>query len=142
MNKFILVALLLPITAVASFNGSISGSGTATMHPKEKVRQCSQIFMQIKQDASKLHVIAGGYICEDMQASFPDFTLDIVDQKLVSEGTEVGTITDNEITLHKEDTEEDFTYKLLLKKENGSVLFEEQWTDGGQPALTVEGHLL
>ena len=109
------------------------------MHPKEKVRTCTNIYFQIEQTEKQLHVIAAGYQCQDLEAEFPEFTMDIDGDKLVSGGTQTGTITDSEITLFTENADEDFTYKLQLLKVNDTIQFLENWTDGGSPALTVEG---
>lgn len=140
MIKFILICLaLMPRQVFANFTGTFAGHGQATMHPKEKVRSCTNIYFQIEQTDTQLHVIAAGYQCQDLEAEFPEFTMDIKGDQLVSDGGAVGTITESEITLYTENVDEDFTYKMQLLKVNDTIQFLENWTDGGTPALTVQG---
>jgi len=142
--KIIFFSFLMPLhlwAAGVDFSGDFVGKGKATMHPKEKVRNCSEIYFQIRQAEKTLHVVSGGYKCEDLEAEFPAFSVDVVGDKLMSDGVQVGSVTATQFTLHTENADEDFTYTLQLTKTESGIHFQEDWPDGGQPALTVEGAL-
>ena len=142
MHRFLaFLFICFPFQAFASFSGNYSGKGQAVSHPQEKVRACSQIFLSMKTVNKTLSVLQGGYSCGDMQASYPSFSLQIVGTKLVSEGTVVGTYSDSEIDLYKEDKSEGYTFHLQLKKSANTIAYREDWTDGGKPALTILGPL-
>ncbi len=142
MKQFLAVFLIsLPFQAFASFSGNYSGKGQAISHPQEKVRFCSQIFIGMKTANETLTVLQGGYSCGDMEASYPNFTLQIVGAKLVSDGVVVGTYSDSEIDLYKQDKAEGYTFHLRLTKKAKTIVYQEDWTDGGKPALTVKGNL-
>lgn len=141
MKAFFIFILTASQVFASTFTGKFIGLGQATMHPKEKVRSCKEIYFQIQQTEKVFHVTSAGYKCQDLQAEFPEFSLAIDGQKLMSDSTQVGTITDSEITLFKEDKDEDFTYTMQLTKTQDGLHFEENWTEAGKPAMTVEGQM-
>jgi len=137
--KCIALLFFVPSLAMASFSGQFNGSGQAVMHPSEKKRICSEIFMQIKQDEKSLQVLVGGYVCADLQADFPRFSLDIKNGDLLSDNVKVGTITADEINLYQINQDENFTYHLHLVRKSQQMMFDEEWTDSTSPALSVTG---
>ncbi len=140
--KNLALILFLPIQTFASFNGAYSGPGQSIKHPQEKVRKCSEVFLRIKQDAQSFRVIEGGYKCEDLQAAYPDFTLEIKNGKLISDHIEVGNISENEMNLYKSDKQEGYSFHLRLQKKSQQLIYQEDWTDNTHPALTIKGILL
>lgn len=136
-----LIVVFLPLQAMASFTGTFTGQGKATMHPSGKVRNCTHIYFQIEQTEKQLHVLAAGYECQDLQAEFPEFKMKIEGGKLFSGTVQTGTITESELTLFTFDAEEEFTYDMQLIKRDNKIQFLERWTEGLKPALTVEGSL-
>lgn len=132
----------LPATeAPRTFAGRYQGSGTSLMHRSGTVRPCTEIFLHFRRDSTGVALLEGGYSCEDLQASFPAFTLAVRDGQLYDGTTRVGTFTETRLELRHEDREEDFTYHWLLEIKDGKLSYLEEWTDAGAPALTIRGTL-
>lgn len=143
MRQLITFALLLTSTQAfaATFDGRYQGTGTSLMHKSGNVRPCSEIFLHFKRGPSGVNLLAGGYACEDLQASFPTFFLEIRDGLLYDGKARVGTFTENRLEIFHEDLDENFTYHWLLETKDGGIAYLEEWTDAGAPALTVRGNL-
>ena len=124
---------------VAGFTGQFSGPGAA-ITPRRS-RECREIFMDIQQTEKQLILRDAGYICEDMQASFDPFVMEIKAGRLIWQGADVGFITPDVLDLNYEDQDEGFTYHLTLKKLGPEIHYFEEWISEGQKALTVEGIL-
>lgn len=141
--KTLALALLFfaPNLFAAGFDGRFQGTGTSLMHKTGNVRPCSEIFLQFKRSTSGVNLLAGGYACEDLQASFPTFFLEIRDGKLYDGKALVGTFTEERLEIAYEDADENFTYHWLLELKDGKLNYLEEWTDAGAPALTVRGLL-
>lgn len=131
---------LLLFSAFA-FEGKLNGPGSAYMHTSQKQRQCSEIFLNLSKSPTHFSILDGGYICEDMQASFPASRFEIRGSELFYHNQLAGSISDEKITLFVDNKEENFTYSLNLEKNGSSVSFIETWTENQKPALTIHGLL-
>jgi hypothetical protein len=137
--KALFLALLLPLTASAAiFEGKFTGTGVAVMREK---RKCSEIFLQFERAPTQLKTLEGGYNCEDLDASFDPFTLDVKDGQIFSNGKAVGTLTDSLLDLFYDDKAEGFTYHWRLELKGGALDYREEWVSGGKTELTVTGTL-
>ncbi|MGE3260713.1 MAG: hypothetical protein AB7K68_02930 [Bacteriovoracia bacterium] len=139
--KAIVLALFLPITALATFDGRYSGPGTSLMHQSGNRRDCREIFLKLQGGEKALRILEGGYICGDIQASFDPFTLEIREGKIFLEGQSVGTISENDLDLLYKSEEENFTYHWHLQQAGDEINYLEEWASGGAPSLTVQGKL-
>lgn len=120
----ILISFLFSISCLASFTGKWSGEGY--YQTPRYVGKCSEVFMQFELTKDKFSIIDGGYICGELQASYPPSSFKIVDGELLYFGESVGTISEDEINLNYDNG----IYHLRLVKENGQVRFQESWDDG------------
>lgn len=140
--RFIVWTFFIPSFCFANLTGLFVGTGRAVMHSSGKTRTCGEISLQMTQAPSSFRMLHGGYRCEDLSASYPDFTLEIRNGTLYSENVAVGAIHENSMTLSKVDKEDGSTFRLHLEKVPPNRLrYVEEWTENGRPALTVEGLL-
>jgi hypothetical protein len=144
MKLFLLLFLLLllvPFTAQAGFQGRFSGTGTSLMHKSGNRRPCEEIFLNFQRGEKELKILEGGYRCGNVQATFDPFILVIRNGRIFADGVDVGTFSENRLDLFFANREEDFTYHWLLEFKGEELSYLEEWTDGGKPALTVQGNL-
>ncbi|WP_372653480.1 hypothetical protein [Halobacteriovorax sp.] len=120
----ILISFLFTISCLANFTGKWSASGYYKT-PK-RVGECLEVFMQFEVTKEKFSIIDGGYICGDLQASYPPSSFEIEEGSLYYYGENVGSITDSEINIRYEDG----LFHLNLRKAEGQVIFQENWDDG------------
>ncbi len=81
-------------------------------------------------------ILDGGYICADIQASYPPSSFDIVDSELFYRNQRVGTITKDKIEISYLDG----VYNLSLNIIDGEILFTESWKDA-EDFLTIESKM-
>ncbi|CBW27936.1 putative exported protein [Halobacteriovorax marinus SJ] len=129
-----LIAFLLMSSSFAGLTGKWSAGGFFDYNNRSG--ECKEIFMQIKQTDKKLYILDGGYICSDIQASYPPSSFNIVDGALYYFGEKVGEVTENEINLNYENG----VYGLSLKKIGTELIYKESWDDG-EDYLLIEGKL-
>jgi hypothetical protein len=123
-----------------SLSGQFTGNGVA-ITPRRS-RTCSEIFVDIDVTNSKFTMYHGGYICQDMQATYDRYQMDIVNGELFSNGSKVGLISENELNINYENVDEGYIYDLKLTKLNESTLrYTESWFSEGKNALEVKGDL-
>ncbi|MGZ3692719.1 MAG: hypothetical protein ACXWQO_00495 [Bdellovibrionota bacterium] len=137
----LLLVALLPITAAANFEGRYQGPGQSISHKSGLKRACAEIFLNFQRKTGEVKILEGGYRCENLQASFDPFTMEVRDGKVYIEGEELGTFSENKLEIFFANKAEDFTYHWLLENSESGMSYLEEWTDGGKPALTVRGNL-
>lgn len=120
----IILSFLFTFSCLASFTGKWSGEGYY-QSPK-RIGECSEVFMQFEQTKEKLSIIDGGYICGDLQASYPPSSFKIENGSLFYFGENVGTIRNGEINIRYEDG----LFHLNLRKVKDQIIFQENWDDG------------
>ncbi len=130
----ILLALVMSFSALANFSGKWSAKGYYESDRREG--ECKEVFMQFKQTESSFEIIEGGYICGDIQASYPPSFFKIVENELYYKNEKVGNITNKAITISYLEG----VYSLDLKKDNGEIVFTESWKEG-EDFLTIYSKL-
>ena len=120
----IIIAFLFTLSCFANFTGKWSGEGF--YRTPKRMGECLEVFMQFEVTKEFFSIIEGGYICGDIQASYPVSKFKIEDGSLFYFGENVGTISDDEINLRYEDG----LFHLNLRKESGQIVFQENWDDG------------
>lgn len=141
MKKIFLLALLVPTLSFAHFNGRYSGEGSSYSHKSGNKRRCSEIFLHVEKTPSTLEFHHGGYKCENLQATLDPFTLEIRDGKIFFEGSELGTFANDRMEMLYANVEQDYTYRWVLEMQGEEMVYLEEWTSQGSPALTVSGRL-
>lgn len=123
-----------------SLSGQFTGNGVATT--PRRTRTCREIFVDIDATTSKFTMYHGGYICQDMQATYDRYQMDIINGMLFSNGVKVGVISENELNINYASVDEGYTYDLKLTKLNATTLrYAENWFSNGSSALEVKGDL-
>ena len=111
------------------------------MHKSGNKRTCSEIFLALEQKEKEFRLFQGGYNCEDLKAQYAPFTLAIREGKVWDGAEEVGTITEDTFILQYYDKEEDYSFRLRLKRNASGLEYLEEWMSEGTPALTISGAL-
>jgi hypothetical protein len=119
----IALLFLFSISSLANFSGKWSARGYFESDRKEG--ECKEIFMQFKKTSKKFMILDGGYICGDIQASYPPSSFEIVNNSLIYFGEKVGVISKDLIEINYLDG----VYKLSLKAKDGQVFFNETWQE-------------
>ncbi len=120
----LIIAFLLTFSCLANFNGKWSGEGF--YQTPKTVGKCLEVFMQFKVTKDRFSILDGGYICGEIQASYPPSSFKVLNGELFYLGENVGTISENEININYDNG----IYHLRLVKENGEIRFQENWDDG------------
>lgn len=119
------IALLffISLTSLANFTGKWSAQG---FYESDRTSgECIEVFMQFKQTNISFMILDGGYICGEIQASYPPSKFTIVSDELFYGGEKVGMITKDKIEISYLEG----VYNLNLQRNNGSVHFRELWKE-------------
>lgn len=116
------------------------GTGTAVF-PGRNTYPCTNVMMNFEITKEKFKLRDGGYDCSPLVATYDYFTLDIKDGKLLDHGTEVGTISEKEITLRKLDPVDDSEFYLSLRFTEEGLTYKETWKESGNEALVITATL-
>lgn len=137
MRLILSTLFLFSSTALADFNGSWSGAGTAYSDPgtEEEVEYtCPGVKTDIEQTAATLTINKLTYDClsngSDMSAEWSPSTYTISGNDLMLGDAKVGTITDTKIEFYYYN--EEATYKLSNSfelQQNGSLKYSEKDED-------------
>ncbi|MFP5457466.1 MAG: hypothetical protein ACLGG7_01935 [Bacteriovoracia bacterium] len=127
-------------TLLLTFSGQFAGPGVAITPRRE--RTCREIFVDVNLMASTFRLHQGGYICQDLQATYDSYQMSIVDGDLFSGSQKVGRVTTEALEISYENDAEGFTYGLRLRPTAaGGLSYEETWREGEKEALRVFGKL-
>lgn len=143
---FVFTALYFPLSfgdIPPGFEGRFQGEGDAIFR-SGRDRSCSEIFLHYRydRDEQKIKALNGGYVCQDLQASYPLFALDVKEGELFSNGRKVGNINSHQMQFGLYDPSDDSHFSLTLSQEGEGLHYLEVWKSAGEKALVVEGHLL
>lgn len=120
----LIVLFLLSVSTYANFSGRWTASGYFESNREEG--ECKEVFLQIKQTKNKFMILDGGYICGDIQASYPPSQFEVVNNSLIYKDEVVGSISEDIVSIIYLDG----VYKLNLKKEENQIRFRETWLEG------------
>lgn len=142
MTKAFLFAIVFsPLMAQAALTGRYMGTGTAVFPKSGTTRVCSQIFLDIKQDAKTFTLNSGGYSCEDLSAGIDPYVLQIRAGHVFEGVKDVGTISENRIELFENNPSEGYTFRWTQERTPAGLVYTEEWTDGAELALVIKGVL-
>lgn len=131
---------MLTTLLLLSFSGQFAGPGVATTPRRE--RSCREIFVDVNLLASTFRMHQGGYVCQDLQATYDAYQMTIVDGDLFSGSQKVGRVTAEALEISYANDAEGFTYGLrLVPTTNGDLSYLETWFEGEKEALRVSGKL-
>ncbi|OUR93660.1 hypothetical protein A9Q84_19535 [Halobacteriovorax marinus] len=119
-----ILAFFLSFSTLANFSGKWSGDGVFETDRRDG--ECREVFLQLKQTEDFFYILDGGYICGDIQASYPPSQFMILQGELFYQGHVVGKISQNEIIL----TYLEGVYKLKLRIVGEEIHFNESWIEG------------
>lgn len=135
-----LALCFLPFTAFADWNGTWLGKGSARK-PNRPETSCREILLRLEETPRELRVIAGHYICGQIQASFDPARLERRGSELYYRGERIGSLSRDELRIEHV-WDDGSTYALsVVKRGIQSAEYKELWTEDGKTAFKVEGVL-
>lgn len=143
MKKLLILIILILSTSSfgATFSGSFQGGGKAKFKSGRSY-PCHEIFLRLEETQEYFRLREGGYKCGGLlNAEFDPFRFMIQDGRLVHQGETFGTINNEELTYSVYDPADGSTYRLRLTFSGDELHYFEDWHDGHEIALTVEGVL-
>lgn len=119
----IFFVFIFSISIFANFSGKWSAEGFYESNRNDG--KCREVFLQLKQTKNSFKILDGGYICGEIQASYPPSSFDIINNELFYRNEKVGMVTDEDIRISYLDG----VYNLSLSKVDGEILFTESWKE-------------
>jgi hypothetical protein len=136
---------LMPLLLSPLIGGKWIGTGRAQFRGKAP-QACQFIGLSLAQDDLHFGVLAGGYECADLKASYDAYTLDIRGQGLWLGSAPFGTVDGDGIHVVSAHPDQNFTFYLDLiprATPDGERLgYRERWISSDAVELEVDGELL
>jgi hypothetical protein len=119
----IIIALIFSFGTLANFTGKWTNSGY--YESDSSSGECKEVFMQFKKTDEAFMILDGGYICGEIQASYPPSKFKIIGEKLFYNGEKVGIINSELIMISYLNN----VYNLSLEIVDDQIFFYEQWKE-------------